>query len=79
MAYLITEECINCSACFFECPQNAILRGGSEWIKEGTKEKPLSTDHYFIIPEKCDDCTGIEENGLCSIICPMDCVEKFKY
>lgn len=31
MSFMITEECINCSACEPECPNDAICEGGSEW------------------------------------------------
>lgn len=38
MAYVITEECINCGACEPECPNNAIYEGGEEWsFAEGTE------------------------------------------
>ena len=37
MAIKITDDCINCSACEPECPNNAIYEGGVEWfIAEGT-------------------------------------------
>lgn len=38
MAIKITEDCINCSACEPECPNNAIYAGGEEWsYSDGTE------------------------------------------
>jgi len=40
MALKITDECIFCSACESECPNNAIYEGGVEWaIADGTTVK----------------------------------------
>lgn len=37
MAIKITDDCINCSACEPECPNNAIYAGGEDWsYSEGT-------------------------------------------
>lgn len=37
MAIKITDECISCTACESECPNNAIYEGGVEWaIADGT-------------------------------------------
>jgi ferredoxin len=37
MALKITEECIICTACEAECPNNAIYEGGVEWrMADGT-------------------------------------------
>ena len=37
MAIRIKEECINCSSCESECPNNAIYEGNREWrISDGT-------------------------------------------
>ena len=41
MAYRITEDCVKCGACYFECPRGAIYEG----------EKT-----YIIDPEKCMEC-----------------------
>ena len=73
--YIITEECINCSACFYECPEKAILKGGTERLYKKIRQKPISADHYFIAPEICNGCAG-EEEVLCIEICPMDCIDK---
>lgn len=41
MAYKITETCVKCGACAFECPRGAIYEG----------EKT-----YIIDPNKCMEC-----------------------
>ena len=41
MAYIITDECINCGACESTCPNSAISEG---------------TDKYTINPDLCDSC-----------------------
>ena len=41
MAYRITEDCVNCGACFYECPVGAISEG---------------EETYVIDPEKCTEC-----------------------
>jgi len=41
VAHRITEECINCGACIYECPEGVISEG----------------DEISVInPEKCTDC-----------------------
>ena len=41
MAYKITEDCVQCGACYYECPEEAIYEGENQ---------------YFIDPEKCTEC-----------------------
>ncbi|OGO43901.1 MAG: ferredoxin [Chloroflexi bacterium RBG_16_60_22] len=49
MAYRITEDCVKCGACYFECPVGAISEG---------------EDRYIIDPDKCTDC-GICLDNYC--------------
>lgn len=58
MAYMITEECINCAACEPECPNQAIKAGD---------------DIYVIDPEKCTECIGYYDEPQCASVCPVDC------
>ena len=47
MAYVISDECINCGACIEDCPVEAITAGD---------EKPS------IDPDTCIDCGACAEN-----------------
>lgn len=58
MAYLITEECINCGACEPECPNQAITTGD---------------EIYVIDPDKCTECVGHFDESQCAEVCPVDC------
>ena len=57
MAFLITEECISCGACFSECPNEAISEGDTI---------------YIIDPDKCTECVGFYEEQQCAAVCPVD-------
>ena len=58
MAFMITEECINCGACEPECPNEAIS-GGDEI--------------YVIEAGKCTECVGHFDESQCAAVCPVDC------
>jgi ferredoxin len=50
MSLMITEECINCSACEPECPNTAIYEGGKQWTLFGETYDPLAESIYYIVP-----------------------------
>ena len=94
MAIMITDDCINCTACEPECPNTAIYDAGVSWTwANGTKlttvnlpdgtiidakmtQKPVSEDFYYIVSDKCTECTGFHEEPQCVAVCPVDaCVE----
>jgi ferredoxin len=58
MAYMITEECINCGACEPECPNQAISAGDAL---------------YIIDPNRCTECVGHYDKSKCAEVCPVDC------
>jgi ferredoxin len=58
MAYIITEECINCAACEPECPNEAITAGD---------------EVYEIEADKCTECVGHFDESQCAAVCPVDC------
>jgi ferredoxin len=58
MAYMITEECINCGACEPECPNEAITAGD---------------EIYVIDANKCTECVGHFDESQCAAVCPVDC------
>jgi len=43
MAYKITDDCISCGACKFECKNEAIFEG---------------EETFVIDPDKCTECVG---------------------
>jgi ferredoxin len=57
MAYIITDECINCGACEPECPNQAISVG---------------EERYLIDPAKCTECVGHFDASQCAAVCPVD-------
>lgn len=61
MAFVITEECINCGACEPVCPNQAISAG---------------EERYVIDPAKCTECAGHFDNSQCADVCPTEaCVQ----
>ncbi len=61
MAMKITDECIVCGACEFECPVSAITEG----------------DVIFDIdPVTCVECVGHFDEPQCVDVCPTDAIVK---
>jgi ferredoxin len=42
-------------------------------VDAATKLKPIMDDYYFIVPDKCTECTGFHEEPQCAAVCPVDC------
>lgn len=59
MAYVITEDCVNCGACMDECPVEAISEGD---------------DIYVIDPGKCVECKGHFDEPQCVSVCPSEAI-----
>lgn len=59
MALLITQDCINCEVCQWECNQDAITKDGSI---------------HVIDPDRCTECTGFHAEPQCVIVCAVDCI-----
>lgn len=57
MALKITDECISCGACEYECPNQAISEGD---------------ETYVISPNLCNECVGFFEESQCAAVCPVD-------
>ncbi len=83
MALIINDNCIRCHSCIPLCPSKAIYKAGEYWtLSEGTilsdvtKQKPLNGSITFIVPEKCFECVGINDEPICSEVCPVSASEK---
>jgi ferredoxin len=57
MAYFISEDCISCTACEPECPNQAIKEGESIFI---------------INSDRCTECVGSSKSSRCAEVCPVD-------
>lgn len=49
-----------------------LLEDGSA-VDAQSKQKPVSDDYYFIVPDKCTECVGFHEEPQCAAVCPVDC------
>jgi ferredoxin len=36
-------------------------------------QKPVSSDFYYISPDKCTECKGFHDEPQCAAVCPVDC------
>ncbi len=83
MALKITDGCFNCGACEVECPYEAIYPPGiscrrmqNKYLRfcenKDLKDKFYSDDHYYIVPDMCNECKGISEVPKCLLVCPIE-------
>ena len=49
-----------------------VLQDGRE-IDVNEQNDPVSDDFYYIVPDKCTECTGFHEEPQCAAVCPVDC------
>jgi len=42
-------------------------------VNADEKFAPVSQEVYFIVPDKCTECTGFHEEPQCAAVCPVDC------
>jgi len=57
VAFMITEDCINCGICERFCPGDGISKG----------------DEVFVIdPDRCTECVGFHHNQQCARVCPIE-------
>jgi ferredoxin len=59
MAFIITDDCINCDVCEPECPNEAISEGA---------------ETCQIDPNRCTECVGHYDTPQCIAVCPIDCI-----
>jgi ferredoxin len=44
-----------------------------EILDAETLQEPLSDFIYYIVPYKCTECQGFEEEPQCQAVCPVEC------
>ncbi|MCB0640811.1 MAG: 4Fe-4S dicluster domain-containing protein [Phaeodactylibacter sp.] len=42
-------------------------------VRVDEQQDPIDDDVYFIVPDKCTECTGFHEEPQCAAVCPVDC------
>ena len=42
-------------------------------IDASARNKPVSDEVYYIVPDKCTECVGFHEEPQCAAVCPVDC------
>ncbi|NTW50285.1 MAG: 4Fe-4S dicluster domain-containing protein [Chlorobiales bacterium] len=72
MAYMITDDCLNCGTCIAECPNMAIYQNGDTWELFGETHPAIDDQHYYIVPDKCTECAGFHDVPQCVAVCPTD-------
>lgn len=70
----ITNTCINCGACAYVCPAKAIFQPNKTWRIKNKSFKPISSTHFFIVPQICDQCKSFNSIQ-CIEICPMNAIK----
>lgn len=46
---------------------------GGQAIEATARQKPISDEYYYIVPDKCTECVGFHEEPQCAAVCPVDC------
>jgi ferredoxin len=44
-----------------------------ELLEAHQQQEPLSDFIYYIVPEKCTECQGFEDEPQCQMVCPVAC------
>ena len=44
-----------------------------ETVSAFRKHEPVSPEYYYIVANKCTECTGFHEEPQCAAVCPVDC------
>lgn len=47
--------------------------GDGTAIDAEANQEAVSDEFYFIVPDKCTECTGFHEEPQCAAVCPVDC------
>ena len=49
-----------------------VLKSGAV-VNVDDRQAAISSDFYYIVPDKCTECQGFHEEPQCSSVCPVDC------
>ena len=52
--------------------KGTVVLNGEE-INAAERREPVSAEVYYIVPDKCTECTGFHEEPQCAAVCPVDC------
>lgn len=52
---------------------NQVILPNGDVVNTEVKQEPISTEFYFIVPNKCTECVGFYEEPQCAAVCPVDC------
>jgi ferredoxin len=44
-----------------------------ETVDADASNDAISDEVYYIVPDKCTECTGFHEEPQCAAVCPVDC------
>ena len=53
--------------------EGSFKMASGESVDVKQKFNPVSDEVYFIVPDKCTECTGFHEEPQCAAVCPVDC------
>ncbi len=42
-------------------------------VDADASQEAKSMDMYYIVPDKCTECTGFHDEPQCAAVCPVDC------
>lgn len=46
---------------------------GGEIVPGNAPQPAISDEYYYIVSDKCTECTGFHEEPQCAAVCPVDC------
>lgn len=45
-------------------------------VDSDAEQQAVSDDYYYIVTDKCTECTGFHDEPQCASVCPVDCCIK---
>jgi len=52
---------------------NQVTQEDGSVVAGDEKQEPVSDEFYYIVTQKCTECTGFHEEPQCAAVCPVDC------